>query len=112
MNIIFNNNILANTELDDELNSFLNENIHLHYKQRGKKCQTILVGLLFDKKDEIKSFLSIIKKKFNVSGSHKEIRELDNANKVFEFAGDIRDGLKDYMINVLNKNEENIKIHG
>lgn len=113
MNIIFNNNnILVNTELDNELNSFFNEDIHLHYKQRGKKCQTLLVGLLLNDKDEIKTFLSTIKKKFNVSGSHKEIKDLDSANKVFEFAGDIRNGLKEYLINVLNKNEENIRIHG
>jgi translation initiation factor 1 (eIF-1/SUI1) len=116
MNIIFNNNnnILTNfdNELDNELNTFLNEDIHLHYKQRGKKCQTLIVGLLFNDKEEIKKFLSTIKKKFNVSGAHKEIKELDSNNKVFEFAGDIREGLKDYMTKVLNKNEENIKIHG
>ena len=63
-------------------------------------------------KDDIKIFLSKVKKKFCVSGSHKKIIELDDKENVFEFAGDIRDNLKDYLIAEYNKNEENIVIHG
>ena len=111
---MFNNNNLFNIDNDfkNELDNFLNEKIHLHHKQRGRKCQTLIVGLIFNSKDDIKIFLSKVKKKFCVSGSHKKIIELDDKENVFEFAGDIRDNLKDYLIAEYNKNEENIVIHG
>lgn len=65
--------------------------IHMYKQARGRNTDTVIVGLLFNSKDNSKSFVSSIKRKFGIGGCQKIMEEMDKENPVFIFTGDNRD---------------------
>lgn len=97
------------TELD---NKYSNE-IHLHRISRGtRKSDIIIQGLVFEKNEETKAFISLVSKKFGISGCSKKMEDYDSKNNVFIFTGDKRDEIVDILIKTYNKDREFIKFHG
>jgi translation initiation factor 1 (eIF-1/SUI1) len=114
-NIIFNNEL---TNFDDE--DFGNTNafdshtstVHLSIKKLGKKHSTVISGLGFESKEKLDGFLKHIKKKFGINGCYKLNEEIDANEKVFIFSGDCREKVKEYLINEMGVEEENVRMHG
>jgi translation initiation factor 1 (eIF-1/SUI1) len=92
----------------------IDQEIHIYKQSRGKgkKIDSIVVGLEFPNKDESKIFLSSVKKKFGAGGCQKEMAELSKDKLVFVFTGDLTDKLKILLVNNYGKNIDLIKIHG
>jgi hypothetical protein len=65
--------------------------IHMYKQARGRNTDTVIVGLLFNNKDNSKTFVSFIKKKFGINGCQKMMDDMDKENPVFVFTGDFRD---------------------
>lgn len=83
------------------------------YKQsRGRRCDTIISGLEFKSKDETKTFLSSIKKKFGIGGCQKDIPDIDKNNQVLLFTGDLRDKIIKILVEEHKINPSLIKKHG
>lgn len=96
-------------ELEDK---YSNE-IHLHRVSRGtKKSDIIVQGLVFKTNEETKTFVSLITKKFGISGCCKMMKDYDTKNNVFIFSGDKRDDIVNILVKTYNKDENFIKIHG
>jgi len=97
------------TELDEKYSN----TIHMHRVNRGaRKCDVIIQGLTFKTNDEIKTFVSLVSKKFGISGCNKLLPDYDTKNNVFIFTGDKRDEIKNILINTYDKDDEFIKYHG
>jgi translation initiation factor 1 (eIF-1/SUI1) len=97
------------TELDEK---YANE-IHMHRINRGtRKSDVIIQGLSFKTNDETKEFVSLISKKFGISGCYKILPDYDDKNKVFIFSGDKRNDIREILIKNYNKDDEFIKYHG
>lgn len=97
------------TELEDK---YSNE-IHIHRVSRGaRKCDLIIQGLVFKTNEESKSFISIISKKFGISGCSKMMEDYDKKNKVYVFTGDKRDQIIEILIEKYDRDIEFIKLHG
>lgn len=100
-----------------EENNFVEEiisqdnEIHIYKNIRGKKCDTVISGLLFKKKDETKDFLTNIKKRFGVGGCYKMIPEINKTDMVYVFMGDYRDKIRNVLINEYDIKREMIKMH-
>lgn len=93
-------------ELLDEL--VYEPKIHIRYKQRnGKKCKTIIEGLVFPLKDMLK-ILSRMKKTFSCGGDC----QTSDDNHIIILQGDKRENAKNYLVSVLKINKDNIYIHG
>jgi len=91
----------------------LDGDIHMFKKTRnGKKCDTIIIGLVFASQEENKNFLKKIKTKFGTGGCHKEMPELAKNSLVFVFTGDCRDKIRKLLVAEYGKDLKNIKIHG
>ncbi len=98
---------------ENELNEKYSNEIHMHRINRGaRKSDVIIQGLLFKTNEEIKEFVSLISKKFGISGCCKMSADYDDKNKVFIFSGDKRDAIREILINDYNKDGEFIKYHG
>jgi translation initiation factor 1 (eIF-1/SUI1) len=83
------------------------------YKQsRGRHFDTIISGLEFKTKEETKTFISVIKKKFGIGGCQKILDHIDNNNMVFVFTGDSRDKIIKILVDCYNYNITSIIKHG
>jgi len=65
--------------------------IHMYKQARGRNTDTVIVGLKFNTKDNSKTFVSSIKRKFGINGCQKIMEEMDKENPVYVFTGDLRD---------------------
>lgn len=102
-------NIVAQEDKEQEIDL----EIHMYKQPRGgKKSDTIITGLVFNNKDENKQFLTMCKKKFGSGGCLKEMPELYKKGLVFVFTGDLRDKIKNLLVNEYGKNKDLIKMHG
>jgi len=91
----------------------LDGDIHMFKKARsGKKCDTIIIGLIFPTQKENNDFLKKIKTKFGTGGCHKEMPELAKNSLVFVFTGDCREKIRKLLVAEYGKDIKNIKIHG
>ena len=98
---------------ENELNEKYSNEIHMHRINRGaRKSDVIIQGLTFKTNDEIKEFITLISKKFGISGCCKMLEDYDSVNKVFIFTGDKRDKIRDILIETYNKDYDFIKYHG
>jgi len=96
-----------------ELNEKYSNEIHMHRVSRGtRKSDIIIQGLIFKSNDESKNFVSLVSKKFGISGCCKSMPDYDNINNVYIFSGDKREDIKNILINKYSKDEEFIKYHG
>lgn len=97
------------TELDEK---YSNE-IHMHRINRGaRKSDVIIQGLSFKTNEETKEFVTLVSKKFGISGCCKMLPDYDDKNKVFIFTGDKRDDIREILIKNYNRDDEFIKYHG
>jgi translation initiation factor 1 (eIF-1/SUI1) len=91
----------------------LDGDIHMFKKARsGKKCDTIIIGLIFATLEDNKNFLKKIKTKFGTGGCHKEMPELSKNSMVFVFTGDCREKIRKLLVADYGKDVKTIKIHG
>lgn len=65
--------------------------IHMYKQARGRNTDTVIVGLKFNTKENSKTFVSSIKRKFGINGCQKIMEEMDKENPVYVFTGDLRD---------------------
>lgn len=72
--------------------------IHMYKQARGRNTDTVIVGLKFNTKENSKTFVSSIKRKFGISGCQKNMEEMDKENPVFVFTGDLRDKIIKVLI--------------
>lgn len=97
------------TELDEK---YSNE-IHMHRVNRGaRKHDIIIQGLNFKTTDETKAFITLVSKKFGISGCNKMLPDYDATNNVFIFSGDKRDDIKNILVKIYEKDDDFIKYHG
>lgn len=85
-----------NPETDNTIISY-NE-IHMYKQARGRNTDTVIVGLIFKSKDNAKTFVSSIKKKFGINGCQKMMEDMDKENSVFVFTGDFRDKITKILV--------------
>ena len=97
---------------EDELREEFDFKIHIHKQLRGRKCMSIIQGLSFNSKEESKTFLSTITKKFGIGGCLKKLDNIDESNEVFVFTGDCREKLKELLVSDYSKTSDNIILHG
>ena len=98
---------------ENELNEKQLNEIHIHRVNRGtRKSDIIIQGLIFKTNDESKTFVSLVSKKFGISGCYKIMEDYDKKNSVFIFTGDKREDIVKILIESYNKDEEFIKYHG
>lgn len=98
---------------ENELNEKYSNTIHMHRVNRGaRKCDTIIIGLLFNSNEESKKFITLVSKKFGISGCHKKIEEYDKKNNVYIFTGDKRDEIANILVTTYDKDFDFIKYHG
>ena len=98
---------------ETELNDKYSNEIHMHRISRGaRKSDVIIQGLSFKTTEETKVFISLVSKKFGISGCYKILPDYDSKNNVFIFTGDKRDEIKNILINSYGKDDEFIKFHG
>lgn len=102
-------NMLNETQLDTQT---LNKEIHMYKHSRGRRCDTIISGLEFQSKEETKTFLSFIKKKFGIGGCQKELADIDKDNQVLVFTGDLRDKIIKILVSDYKVDPTLIKKHG
>ena len=123
MEINFNNNPVNNEfnnefnngfyNPENELNEKYSNEIHMHRVNRGaRKSDVIIQGLIFSKTEETKEFITLVSKKFGISGCCKMVQDYDTKNKVFIFTGDKRDEIREILITNYNRDDEFIKYHG
>ena len=86
--------------------------IHMYKQARGRNTDIIIVGLLFNNKDNSKIFISSIKKKFGISGCQKMMDDMDKENPVFVFTGDFRDKIIKFLVEKYNCDTGAIKKFG
>ncbi len=91
-------------------NEYLNE-IHMHKIVNGRKSKIIVSGLQFKDKSDTDTFLTKISK-MGVGATYKMASDFDKTNKVFIFAGDKRNEIKQILISDYGKKDEMIKFHG
>lgn len=97
------------TELDEK---YSNE-IHMHRVNRGaRKHDIIIQGLNFKTNEETKAFITLISKKFGISGCNKMLPDYDAKNPVFIFSGDKRDNIKNILVSMYERDDDFIKYHG
>lgn len=112
--IIFNNS----QDFDDDdfdttdKNNHFTTTVHFHLRKDGKKSSTIISGLGFENKENLNTFLKTIKKKFGINGCYKEDKKSEIMQEVFIFSGDCREKVKQFLIDNMNIEEENVKMHG
>ena len=64
---------------ENELNEKYSNEIHMHRINRGaRKSDVIIQGLLFKTNEETKEFISLVSKKFGISGCCKMLQDYDN----------------------------------
>ncbi len=104
--------------MDSELWNDTNENlndydniIHLHTYKIKKKNATIIDGLKFINVEEIKKFMTNVKKKLGIAGYEANIEQFNEKEKVFVFTGDNMVKIKNILINEYGKSDEHIIIH-
>jgi hypothetical protein len=99
--------------MDAENNNVISYNeINMFKQSRGRNTDTVIVGLKFNTKDNAKTFITSIKRKFGINGCQKMIEEMDNINPVFVFTGDFRDKIKKILIEEYNCIPDSIKKFG
>jgi translation initiation factor 1 (eIF-1/SUI1) len=101
-NITLGKYSFSNETINDLLKN--NNNIELWVEDRGRKCDTFLVGLNLSN-DDLKQHLKTIKKKLGCNGS---IKYSDNG-KLLHLQGDHKDYLLDYFTKI---GIHNIKLKG
>lgn len=89
--------IIEDNKMNDDSIISYNE-IHMYKKARGRNTDTEIVGLVFKSKENAKTFISSIKRKFGIGGCQKMIEELDKNNPVFVFTGDFRDKITKILV--------------
>ena len=72
--------------------------IHMYKQARGRNTDSVIVGLIFKSKDNAKTFITSIKRKFGISGCQKTMEDLDKENPVFVFTGDFRDKISKILV--------------
>jgi len=86
-------------------------NINIRVQQRnGRKSWTLIEGLETITNFDFKKTLKYLKKKLSCNGSIKDME--DDSGKFFQFQGDHREKIVEYLINIHNVNEESINVHG
>ena len=101
---------MQNQEYTDT-NSINNE-IHMYKQARGRRSDTIISGLQFKTKDEAKTFIMNIKKKFGIGGCQKMMEDMDKDFPVFVFTGDLRDKIIKFLVENHKCDPKLIKKHG
>jgi hypothetical protein len=102
---------MEETPLNDNAIISYNE-IHMYKQARGRNTDSVIVGLIFKSKDNVKTFVSSIKKKFGINGCQKMMEDMDKDNPVFVFTGDFRDKITKILINEYNCDPKVIKKFG
>jgi translation initiation factor 1 (eIF-1/SUI1) len=90
----------------------INNEIHMYKQARGRHCDTVISGLKFETKEETKTFISTIKKKFGIGGCQKLMEDINKDEPVFVFTGDLRDKIIKILVEVYNYDSKLIKKHG
>lgn len=104
--------------IDTDNNNDVNKNIisyneiHMYKQARGRKSDSVIVGLKFNTKDNAKIFVSFIKQKIGISGCQKTMEDMDKVNPVFVFTGDSRDKIIKILIEKYNVDPSVIKKFG
>lgn len=86
--------------------------IHMYKQSRGKNTDTIIVGIIFNSKDSVKTFISSIKQKFGIGGCQKKMEDMDKINPVLVFTGDFRDKITTILVSNYNVDPSAIKKFG
>lgn len=90
----------------------MDREIHMYKQARGRNTDTIISGLSFSSKDEVKKFVSYIKKKFGIGGCQKMMEDMDKDEPVFVFTGDLRDKIIKILVDEYKYDSKLIKKHG
>lgn len=113
------NETIEDTQNESETTNIQNDkkiistgDINMYKQPRGRCCDTVIVGLIFNSNDTIKKFISSIKKKFGIGGCHKMMDNMDKLNKVFVFTGDSRDKITKILVEEYNYDSKLIKKFG
>jgi translation initiation factor 1 (eIF-1/SUI1) len=88
------------------------DEIHLYKQARGRNTDTVIVGLKFNTKENSKTFVSSIKRKFGINGCQKIMEEMDKENPVYVFTGDLRDKIIKVLVDVYKCNAGAFKKFG
>ena len=111
-NIININNIDPFRDINIIDQDIINNIVHLRLQQRnGRKCITIIEGLVENEEFSLKTLSKSLRKLLNCSASI--IVDTKNEDKkIIQLSGDKRDDVKKYLINYKIADSINIKIHG
>ncbi len=116
---IINDNTMDNNAKDDSIQNqecidtnSINNEIHMYKQARGRRSDTIISGLQFKTKDESKSFILNIKKKFGIGGCQKMMEDMDKDFPVFVFTGDLRNKIIKILVETYKYDSKLIKKHG
>jgi hypothetical protein len=108
-------------DLDDKLKSKelpntknINREIHMfkHPRKKGKLFDTVISGIVFGTKEENKTFMSSIKKRFGIGGCQKKMEDIDKNYPVFVFTGDLRTKITKILVEEYKYDSKLIKNHG
>jgi hypothetical protein len=88
------------------------DEIHMYKQARGRNTDSVIVGLNFKLKDNAKTFISSIKRKFGISGCQKTMEDMDKENPVFVFTGDFRDKITKILVDEYKVDPKVIKKFG
>ena len=110
MNSDIMNSDIINSNITDSKS--INKEIHMYKQARGRRSNTIISGLEFETKDEAKTFILTIKKKFGIGGCHKMMEDMDKDKPVFVFTGDLRDKIIKILVENYKYDSKIIKKHG
>ena len=90
----------------------VNNTIHLRLQQRnGRKCITIVEGLLDSEELPLKTLVKSLRKSFNCSAAIVDDKE-NKDQKVIQLSGDKRKNIADYLVKKKIVDKTHIKIHG
>lgn len=119
MSDVINENMIIDNIKDDNMQNkeytdtnSINNEIHMYKQARGRRSDTIISGLQFKTKDESKSFILNIKKKFGIGGCQKMMEDMDKDFPVFVFTGDLRDKIIKILVENHKCDPKLIKKHG
>jgi translation initiation factor 1 (eIF-1/SUI1) len=97
----------------NELEEKYNNEIHMHRVSRGaRKCDVIIKGMSFKTPEQTKEFITLVSKKFGISGCSKIMKDYDLKNNVLVFTGDKRDEIAEILVEKYDKDRDFIKYHG
>lgn len=105
---------ILNTNTFDPFKKIDNNNkdiVHIRVQQRnGKKCITIVSGLVDSEMLPLKKLAKKLRKKMNCSAV--VINDKENDEKIIQLSGDKRNDVKDYLVKYQIVDDDQIKMHG